>query len=190
MQNKPKYCLQCGHQAGYKIPDGDNRQRLVCDNCGYIHYQNPNIICGAIVVHDDKVLLCKRAIEPQYGLWTLPAGFMEIGESVEDGAKRETVEEADAIATNLQLYCMYDIPVVGQVYMLYLAELQEGKFGTGVESLECRLFSEEEIPWADMAFDSSIKTLHHYFADRKQYASHAEFPLHHEQIVTDFTAKK
>lgn len=181
------YCLQCGHQAEHKIPDGDNRPRIVCNHCGYIHYQNPTIICGMLAIHENKVLLCKRAIEPQYGLWTLPAGFMEIGETVEQGALRETLEEAEATANNLHLYCMYDIPTIGQVYMLYIANLHEGTFGAGIESLECALFSEEEIPWDKIAFDSSARTLRHYFADRKKYASLQAFPLHHEAILKDFT---
>lgn len=180
------FCLKCGNKAALKIPEGDNRKRIVCDHCGYIHYQNPNIICGAVVVHEDKVLLCKRAIEPQYGLWTIPAGFMEIGETVEQGAKRETLEEAEATATNLKLYCIYDIPIIGQVYMLYLTNLQDGNFGAGSESLECQLFTEDEIPWDEMAFDSSIRSLRHYFADRQTYSNFVDFPLHHETISTDF----
>ncbi len=181
------FCLKCGNTAALKTPTGDNRKRIVCNHCEYIHYQNPNIICGTVVVHEDKILLCKRAIEPQYGLWTIPAGFMEIGETVEQGAKRETLEEADATAINLKLYCIYDIPVIGQVYMLYLANLQDGNFGAGLESLACQLFTEDEIPWSNMAFESSIRSLRHYFADRQTCQNFADFPLHHETISTDFT---
>ena len=138
------YCLQCGHQAEQKIPEGDHNLRLVCPSCNYIHYENPKIICGALVIYEQKVLLCRRAIEPRYGYWTLPAGFMEIGETIAEGAARETVEEADAIAINPHLYCIYDIPDIGQIYVLYLTDLQDGKFGTGIESLECALFTEEQ----------------------------------------------
>ncbi len=124
------YCIQCGSTASYKIPEGDNRERIVCDNannskthnCGYIHYQNPNPVCGALVVHEGKVLLCKRAIEPQYGLWTIPAGFMEIGETMMQGAERETLEEAEALATDMKLYCLFDLPAIGQIHVMYLAK--------------------------------------------------------------------
>ena len=130
------------------------------------------------MVHDEKILLCRRAIEPRYGYWTLPAGFMEIGETVADGAARETVEEAEAVVLNQSLYCLYDIPQIGQVYMLYRGELQDGHYGVGSESLECALFSEADIPWDDIAFDSIKRTLQHYFSDRQR----GVFPLHQEVI--------
>lgn len=180
------YCLQCGNQAELKIPAGDNRERIVCNNCGYIHYENPKLICGALVTHKNKILLCKRAIEPQYGLWTLPAGFMEIGETVEQGAMRETMEEADATAQNMQLYCIYDIPAIGQVYMMYMADLVDGKFGAGEESLECQLFDEADIPWETLAFESVTRTLKHFFEDRKKYTNRSDYPQHHEKIKKDF----
>lgn len=161
------FCLNCGSKAKLAIPEGDNRQRLVCPACGYIHYENPKVICGSLVVHDDKVLLCKRAIEPRYGYWTLPAGFMEIGETVAEAAARETLEEAEAQVKNQRLYCIYNIPQIGQVYMLYKADLVNGVFGAGLESLSCGLFAEADIPWDEIAFTSIEKTLKHYFADRK-----------------------
>ncbi|OOS21919.1 NUDIX hydrolase [Moraxella lincolnii] len=178
------FCQNCGHHAKHQIPQGDNRPRLVCSYCGHIHYDNPKIICGALVVHDDKVLLCQRAIEPQYGLWTLPAGFMEIGETTAQGALRETLEEADAIAINPMLYCLYDIPKIGQVYVLYLAQLQHGQFGVGSESLQCGLFAETDIPWDKLAFEAVRRTLRHYFADRRAYSQQMSSapPLHHERI--------
>ena len=179
------YCLQCGHEAVRKIPEGDQKPRIVCPACGYIHYENPKVVCGALVVHEDKVLLCRRAIEPRYGFWTIPAGFMEIGETLAEGALRETVEEADAVGVNPHLYCLYDIPAIGQVYAMYLADLKDGKFGTGVESLECALFDEADIPWDDIAFEAVHRTLTHYFADRKTASTHADFSLHQESIAKD-----
>ena len=179
------YCLKCGHLAERKIPEGDHNVRLVCPNCDYIHYENPKIICGALVVHEDKVLLCRRAIEPRYGYWTLPAGFMEIGETIAAGAVRETIEEAAANALNPQLYCIYDIPAIGQIYMLYLSRLKDGKFGTGPESLECALFTESEIPWEDIAFEAVHRTLKHYFSDRRHHDAHDQFKIHQEYIGKD-----
>lgn len=183
------YCIQCGCTASYRIPEGDNRERIVCDDasCGYIHYQNPNPVCGALVVHEDKILLCRRAIEPQYGMWTLPAGFMEIGETMLEGARRETVEEADAIATDLKLYCLFDIPELGQVHVMYLANLQDGKFGVGTESLECALFTEEDIDWDDIAFETVKRTLRYYLNDRKAVDNSnndfINFPLYEETLI-------
>lgn len=186
------YCLQCGHLASEQIPAGDNRPRLVCSSCGYIHYENPKIICGALVRHQGKILLCRRAIEPQYGKWTLPAGFMEIGETLSQGAVRETLEEADAIAINPKLYCLFDIPVVGQVHAMYLADLQDGKFGVGSESLECALFDESQIPWDELAFETVTWTLKQYLADKNALlANHQDpndnrlYPLHEPYLGKD-----
>lgn len=200
------YCLQCGHEAELKIPEGDHNPRIVCPNCNYIHYENPKVICGALVLHEvdgvAKVLLCRRAIEPRYGYWTLPAGFMEIGETIAEGAARETVEEADAIMQSPHLYCIYDIPDIGQIYMLYLATLQEGKFGIGPESLECALFDEADIPWDDIAFEAVRRTLKHYFKDRQTalvqplesdselVSRFSDFPLHQEYIGKDKSIKR
>lgn len=184
------YCLQCGHEAEQKIPEGDHKPRLVCPSCHHIHYENPKVISGALVVHDHKILLCRRAIEPRYGFWTIPAGFMEIGETIAEGAARETVEEADAIATNLNLYCIYDLPDIGQIYTLYLANLQDGKYNVGPESLECSLYSEQDIPWNDIAFEAVRRTLTHYFNDRKNFRSHDDFPIHQEVISKDQSIKR
>lgn len=179
------YCLKCGTLATYKIPEGDNRKRIVCDECGYIHYQNPNLVCGALVVHENKVLMCRRAIEPQYGMWTLPAGFMEIGETMLEGAYRETKEEAEAQASNMKLYCLFDIPDLGQVHAMYLANLKDGTFGAGIESLECKLIEEADIPWDDIAFKTIKRTLEYYFTDRHRYTNFSEFPLYEEKILRD-----
>lgn len=157
-----------------KIPEGEDRLRHVCDACGTIHYQNPKIITGVVAEWNRQVLLCKRAIEPRYGFWTLPAGFMENGETTEQAAAREAHEEANARLQNLHLYTVISIPHVSQVYMLYRCELASTDFSPGVESLETRLFHEHEIPWQELAFASVRKTLECFFNDRKQ----GSFPVH------------
>lgn len=170
------FCGNCGHKTTEKIPLGDHQLRRVCTECGHIHYVNPKVICGALALWDNKVLLCRRAIEPRYGLWTLPAGYMELFETMEQGAARETREEAQAEVEIEQLYCMYNIPRIGQIYVLFKAQLINGSFGAGEESIECRLFEEHEIPWTELAFPSVEQTLKHYFSDRKtnQFVTHLE----------------
>jgi ADP-ribose pyrophosphatase YjhB (NUDIX family) len=174
------FCIICGHETTEKIPLGDHQIRRVCVQCGNIHYENPKVICGALALWEDKVLLCRRAIEPRYGLWTLPAGYMELFETMEQGAARETREEAEAEIHIEQLYCMYNIPRIGQIYVLFKANLIDGTFGAGEESIECRLFDEHEIPWTDLAFPSVERTLRHYFEDRKNNS----FITHLETIGT------
>ena len=161
-----KFCSECGHEVEQKIPEGDDRLRHVCLRCDTIHYQNPRIIVGTLPVYEDKVLLCRRAIEPRKGLWTLPAGFMENAETTVEGALRETWEEARAKLQNEQLYRMYDLPHINQVYMFYRAELPRPEFASGPESLDVQLFTEQEIPWDDIAFRVVTATLSDYFADR------------------------
>ncbi|OTG89180.1 NUDIX hydrolase [Acinetobacter sp. ANC 3813] len=170
------FCTNCGGATAEKIPLGDHQVRRVCTQCGNIHYVNPKVICGALALWQDKVLLCRRAIEPRYGLWTLPAGYMELFETMEQGAARETREEAEAEVQIQQLYCMYNIPRIGQIYVLFKADLIEGEFGSGEETIESRLFSEDEIPWNDLAFPSVERTLRHYFEDRKSgiFTTHLE----------------
>ena len=185
-----QYCLECGHEAERKIPPTDNMPRLVCPNCNYIHYENPKMICGSLVIYEDKVLLCRRAIEPQYGLWTLPAGFMENGETMAEGAARESFEEADAVVINPQLYCRYDIPDIGQIYVIYLNDLKDGAYGIGSESLDSALFKEEDIPWDEIAFEAVRRTLNNYFADRKQFDKREDFPIHQDQIAKDKSIKR
>ena len=138
------------------------------------------MICGALVLWENKVLLCRRAIEPRYGLWTLPAGYMELFETMEQGAARETREEAEAEVEIEQLYCMYNIPRIGQIYVLFKANLVNGIFGAGEETIESHLFEEHEIPWTELAFPSVERTLRHYFADRKT----ASFDMHLETLGT------
>ena len=161
-----KFCSNCGAAVSHKIPEGDSLPRYVCDACDTIHYQNPRMIVGCVPVWEDKVLLCKRAIEPRHGLWTVPAGFMENGETLDAGAARETLEEANARVEIGALYAVFNIPHVNQVYLLFLAKLLDLDFHAGAESLEARLFREDEIPWDQLAFATVRNTLTHYFADR------------------------
>ncbi len=169
-----KYCSECGEKVQLSIPEGDNRPRYICGSCDVIHYQNPKMVVGCIVEHDNKVLLCKRAIEPRYGLWTLPAGFMENNETTMQAAARETIEEAGADVEITQLFTMFSLPHIDQVYMLYRAEFKEVNFSAGTESLEVALFSESEIPWEEMAFPVITESLKRFFADKKagQYQIH------------------
>ncbi len=163
-----KFCSNCGNSVIEKIPAGDNRPRFVCDDCDTIHYQNPRIIAGCLPVYDDKVLLCKRAIEPRYGLWTLPAGFMENGETSEEAAIRETWEEALARVNVHGIYTLFNLPHINQVYMIFRADLLDLDFGAGEESLEVGLFEESTIPWDELAFPVMKKTLEFFFSDRQK----------------------
>lgn len=167
------YCQQCGQPATYTIPDNDSRERLVCTstNCGYIHYDNPKVVTGVLAVHNDKILLCRRAIEPRLGYWTLPAGFMELGETMAQGGLRETIEEAEATAINAQLYCLLEVPNLGQIHVMYLANLQDGAFGVGAESLECRLFEIDELPWHEISFRTVAMTLRYYAEDVAKFGA-------------------
>lgn len=162
-----KFCSLCGASVELRLPPDDNRTRHVCTACGEIHYQNPKLIVGAIPEWQGKILLCLRAIEPRYGLWTLPAGFMENGETTIDAAVRETLEEANAQVEIGELYSMYNLPYIDQVHLLFRARLLSLDFSPGIESLEVRLFSEQEIPWDTLAFRPVHFTLQHYFADRQ-----------------------
>ncbi len=174
-----KFCSHCGASVNQLVPAGDNRPRFVCSACQAIHYQNPRIIAGCLPIHGEQVLLCKRAIEPRRGFWTLPAGFMENGETLAEAAARETWEEACAQVRAQELYTLFDLPHIHQVYMFFRAELHEGTFGIGEESLEVRLFHEHEIPWSELAFPTIGRTLECFFADRK----HRVFPVRNEAIT-------
>ncbi len=162
-----KFCSECGEKVIEKIPDMDDRLRFVCPQCDAIHYQNPKLVVGAVPVWEEKILLCKRAIEPQYGLWTLPAGFMENAEETVEGAERETYEEAGAKLTNTHFYRLFDLPFINQVYLFYRADLVSGEHSPGIESLETKLFAEEEIPWDQLAFPVVHDVLKEFFADRR-----------------------
>lgn len=168
-----KYCSACGKKVVYRIPENDDRLRYVCVNCNIVHYENPKVVVGSLPIWQDKILLCRRAIEPQLGLWTLPAGYMENGESTVDGAKRETFEEAGAQIVDATLYRLFDIPFINQVYLFYLARMPTSKHSPGIESLETRLFTEAEIPWQSLAFPVIHDVLKEYYADREK----GEFPV-------------
>jgi len=172
------YCSHCGQSVTFRVPDGDNRQRYCCDQCGTIHYQNPRLVVGTIPVWGSSVLLCRRAIEPRYGYWTLPAGFMENGETVDQGAERETIEEAGARIKLAPLFSMLDVPHVHQVHVFYRAELLDLDFAPGTESLEVKLFEEADIPWDELAFRTVTLTLKRFFEDRAR----GEYGLHTESI--------
>lgn len=168
------FCSHCGASVELRIPAGDNLPRFVCSSCQVIHYSNPKIVVGCVPVWEDKVLLCKRAIEPRYGYWTLPAGFMENNESTGEAAMRETREEANANVELGELYSLYSLPHISRVYLMYRSRLIDLDFGPGPESLDVRLFAENEIPWDEIAFAVVKKTLENYFADRRL----GQFPLH------------
>jgi ADP-ribose pyrophosphatase YjhB (NUDIX family) len=159
-----KFCSTCGGPVSYRVPKDDNRERAVCDNCGEVHYRNPLVVVGCVAERDGKVLMCRRAIEPRYGYWTLPAGFMELGETVAGGAARETLEEAKATVELGHLFACVDVVDAGQVHLFYTGRLI-GDYGVGEETLEARLMSEQEIPWDEIAFQSVEFALRRYFED-------------------------
>jgi ADP-ribose pyrophosphatase YjhB (NUDIX family) len=168
MRQPIKHCRSCGTEVAYRLPpDGDTRERAVCTACETIHYENPLNVVGTVPYWGDKILLCKRNIEPRWGKWTLPAGFMELGESVAQGAARETVEEAGAAFELEGLLSILSVPRVGQVHLFFLARLTSERFDPGHETIEARLFAEDEIPWDEIAFRTVRETLERYFADRK-----------------------
>ena len=163
-----KHCKVCGGQAIYQVPADDNRERATCTACGEIHYENPINVVGTVPVWGDQVLLCRRNIEPRYGLWTLPAGFMELGETVAEGAVRETVEEAGARIELEGLYTVLNVVRVGQVHFFYRARLLDTDFAPGPETIEAQLFAEAAIPWEQLAFRTVRETLRRYFEDRRR----------------------
>ncbi len=167
--DRMRFCTRCGGPLALRVPPGDNRFRHVCTRCGEIHYQNPKLVTGCIPEHaDGRILLCRRAIAPKYGLWTLPAGFMENGESCQEGAARETLEEANARVEILQLYTTFNLPHIDQVYLLFRGRLLDDAFGPGDESLEVALFDEASIPWDRLAFNVIRETLLLYYEDRRR----------------------
>jgi ADP-ribose pyrophosphatase YjhB (NUDIX family) len=166
-----KFCSHCGSaRLAFTIPEGDTLPRHVCRDCGTIHYQNPKVVVGCLPVWEDKVLLCRRAIEPRHGLWTLPAGFLEDHETLEAGAMRETLEEADARVELQNLYVMISIVHVSQVFVMFRSRLLDLDFGPGTESIEVKLFAEDEIPWENLAFRTISRTLRNFFLDRRDGA--------------------
>jgi ADP-ribose pyrophosphatase YjhB (NUDIX family) len=173
------FCSNCGTAVVIRIPTGDDKPRHVCDNCGTVHYRNPLMVVGSIPEWEDKILLCKRAIEPRLGYWTLPAGFMELDETTGAAAMRETLEEANARIELNGLYTMLSVPHANQVHIFYRARLLDLDFGPGTESLEVALFREDEIPWEEIAFRTISATLRHFFDDRKK----GEFGVHAGDIA-------
>ena len=155
------FCSVCGAPTRTQIPPGDTRERDVCTNCGAVHYRNPKLVVGAIPVYDGRILLCKRAIEPRYGYWTLPAGFMELGETMAEGAARETWEEACARVAIGRLYAQVDVVQAGQVHVFFTATF-DGEYAAGEESLDVGLFAPEDIPWSEIAFPSGRYALECY----------------------------
>ena len=178
MESTIRVCSSCGAPVVWRIPAGDHVVRAVCDACDTIHYQNPKLVVGSLPIWEDKVLLCRRAIEPQHGKWTLPAGFMENGESVEEAAIRETLEEACARIELGPLFAMISVPYIHQVHVIYRAQLLDLDFAAGDESLEVRLFDEAEIPWSDIAFRTIRRSLKYFFSDRQVGA----FGIHTESL--------
>lgn len=174
-----KYCPDCGSKTSLRIPDKDDRKRHICDACETIHYQNPNIIVCSLPCHEDQVLLCRRSIEPRYGLWTLPGGFMENNETTLEGARRETLEEACARIDIHGLYSYYNLPHINQVHLFYRATLLDLDFSPGEESLEVELFHYSEIPWDKIAFPAVSNTLEHYYKDLPAKT----FPLHAADVI-------
>lgn len=172
------FCSQCGAPVQLLVPAGDNRPRHVCPSCGAIHYQNPKMVVGCVPEWEGKLLLCKRAIEPRYGFWTLPAGFMENGETTAEGAARETLEEAGARVEVLDLFTLINVPDINQVYLMYRARLRDLDFDPGEESLAVALYDEAVIPWEEIAFRTVKETLRHWFEDRRA----GGFRLHVDSI--------
>ncbi|KAL0428612.1 UNVERIFIED_CONTAM: Nudix hydrolase 23, chloroplastic [Sesamum latifolium] len=164
---KINFCQWCGGPTKHEIPDGEEKTRAICTHCGKITYENPKMVVGCLIEHENKILLCKRKIQPSYGLWTLPAGYMEIGESAAEGAIRETWEEANAEVEVQSPFAQLDIPLIGQTYIIFLAKLKRPHFSPGPESLECQLFALEDIPFDSLAFSSMLVTLKLYFEDKK-----------------------
>ena len=173
-----RHCKACGAATRYIVPADDNRERAVCTVCALVHYENPLNVVGTVPAWGEQVLLCRRNIEPRYGFWTLPAGFLELGESTADGAIRETVEEAGARIELEGLFTVLNVVRVGQLHLFYRARLLDTEFAPGPETIEARLFDEASVPWDELAFRTVRETLLHYFEDRRR----GRFELHTADI--------
>ncbi len=165
-----KFCSQCGAAVALQIPEGDNRERFVCESCQFIHYQNPNVVVGTVPLyhcetHGLRVLLCRRDIEPRHGYWTLPAGFLENDETTEQGAIRETVEESCANIDDLKIYRIFNVPHTNQIHMFFRARMLDDAFSTTPESSEVRLFSFDEVPWTELAFPPVHSVVEDFIAE-------------------------
>ena len=189
-----KFCSECAHPVALAIPEGDNRPRYVCPQCHTIHYQNPKLVVGSIPVWERdgqlQVLLCRRAIEPRHGYWTLPAGFMENEETTEQAAVRETEEEAGANVELGQLFTLLNVAHVHQVHLFYLATLRDLDFAPGIESLEVALFTEDQIPWDELAFPTIRSTLELFFADRIKVREGGRYGFHSHAIARPMIAPR
>ena len=167
-RNPIKHCKDCGHQVAYRLPDdGDTKPLAICTACTTVHYENPLNVVGTIPHWQGRVLLCKRNIEPRLGKWTLPAGFMELGETTAQGACRETLEEAGAQVELEGLFSVVNVARVGQVHLFYRARLLNDQFDPGHETMEARLYEEADIPWEELAFKTVSETLQRFFEDRR-----------------------
>jgi ADP-ribose pyrophosphatase YjhB (NUDIX family) len=162
-----KFCSHCGQSVTVQVPEGDHRPRHVCTGCGAIHYQNPKIVAGCVPEHEGRILLCRRAIEPRLGFWTIPAGFMENGETTQDAARRESLEEAQAEVEIGSLLAVVHVLHADQVHVMFRAKLPQPEFGPSPESLEVMLCDEADIPWTEIAFRSVDFALRRYLEDRR-----------------------
>ena len=172
-----KFCCHCGQAVALRTPPGDHLPRHVCEACGSVHYQNPKLVVGCVVEHDRQVLLCRRAIEPRLGYWTIPAGFMENGETTQQGAQRETLEEACAQVEIGSLLAVVHVLHADQVHVMFRARMHEPRFGATAESLEVGLYEESEIPWSEIAFRSVDFALRRYFDDRRRGVEQHHFEV-------------
>ena len=180
------YCTHCGGPLKEEVPDGDDRPRHCCRVCGMIHYRNPKMVVGCIPEWENRILLCLRGIEPRAGLWTLPAGFLENNETVSEGARREVMEETRATVLDLKPYGLYNIPHISQIYFFFRTQLENNSFEPTHESREVRLFTEEEIPWEQLAFPVVEKSLKRYLRDRRG----GSFPFHIDVITRRIHSSK
>jgi ADP-ribose pyrophosphatase YjhB (NUDIX family) len=174
-----QHCRVCGQRTEYRVPPDDNRERATCTACGEIHYENPLNVVGTVPVWGEQVLLCRRNIEPRHGMWTLPAGFMELGETTAEGALRETVEEAGAHVRMGDLFTVLNVVRVGQVHLFYRAQMLDTSLAPGPETIEARLFREDEVPWDQLAFRTVRQTLELFFEDRRR----GTFGVHTQDIA-------
>jgi len=177
-----KFCSKCGAEVALRIPEGDDRARFMCESCGAIHYTNPKMVVGCIPEWNGEILLCRRAIPPGYGKWTLPAGYLEDKETVYQGIEREALEEAGARVVDLQPFALLNLSFISQIYFMSRAHLLDMEFKPGFESLDVKLFGEMKIPWDQIAFPVIFETLRLYFKDRAT----GVFPFHVKDIRPSF----